>query len=455
MRMGVVADNITGANDIGVVFAKWGYLVHVYAYEREGDFEDAHRTAVSGPESAPDIVILDTNSRLDSAGVAAGKVSAAARELRAAGCRQYHNKTCSVFRGSIGAEFDAMLDALGLDFAVVVLGFPKNGRTTVDGIHYVHGVRLEESEFRRDPIHPMTRSDLVGILQAQTPRRVSLIDHSRIEQGAPSLRDDIAQARAAGGYVILDVTGQPALRTIAAAIYDEPVICGSSAIAEELPEHWGPRARPLPPPAIAAARRHGVLCVAGSLMPQTAAQVAYLEERGVAVLELDGQRLFRPADREAGIQQDTEKAASLLFEGRDVLIQAPSDPAQVAATHAAGAECGLESTETARTVSSTLAEAAGRIVARADISRVAVAGVETSAAVCERLGVREMRIWQEIQPGLPSCISLPSAGHDDGLLLVLKSGSFGSPAFLSEALDHLKRFAGEHGQEATATDAKG
>ncbi|HET6822854.1 MAG TPA: four-carbon acid sugar kinase family protein, partial [Anaerolineales bacterium] len=235
MKMGVVADDVTGSNDIGIMFAKSDYLTHIYS------FEDASSFAVSMENlSAPDILILDTNSRLDPPDVAYNKVFAATRMLQQAGCRQFHNKTCSVFRGNIGAEFDAMLDALGLDFAVVVLGFPKNGRTTVDGIHYVHGKKLEDSEFRRDPIHPMQRSDLVGILQSQTKRKVALLAHDVVDRGAEALRDEIQRMRTQCQYLILDVTDQSALATIARAVHDEPVLCGSSAIAEELPAVWGP-----------------------------------------------------------------------------------------------------------------------------------------------------------------------------------------------------------------------
>lgn len=152
MKMGVVADDVTGSNDIGIMFAKSDYLTHVYSFKEEaGSF-------ATSKNDAPDIRILDTNSRLDPPEIAYRKVFTATRELQQAGCRQFHNKTCSVFRGNIGAEFDAMLDALGLEFAVVVLGFPKNGRTTVDGIHYVHGKRLEDSEFRHDPIHDSPRT---------------------------------------------------------------------------------------------------------------------------------------------------------------------------------------------------------------------------------------------------------------------------------------------------------
>ncbi|HEX5810367.1 MAG TPA: four-carbon acid sugar kinase family protein, partial [Anaerolineales bacterium] len=298
MKMGVVADDVTGSNDIGIMFAKSGYLTHIYSFEHASSF-----TVSEAKLRTPDIVILDTNSRLDPPQVAYEKAFAATRELQQAGCRQFHNKTCSVFRGNIGAEFDAMLDALGLEFAVVVLGFPKNGRTTVDGIHYVHGKKLEDSEFRRDPIHPMKRSALVDILQSQTTRKVALLTHAVIGRGVEALRDEIQRMRAQAQcqYLILDVTDQAALATIAQAVHDEPVLCGSSAIAEELPAVWGPpqsrqQQQELPP-----LKELGVLIVAGSLMPQTVAQIAHLEQNGVPCFVLDTSQLFQPGQREAHI----------------------------------------------------------------------------------------------------------------------------------------------------------
>ena len=278
MKMGVVADDVTGSNDIGIMFAKSDYLTHIYSF-KEDAFSFAARKEDMG---APDILILDTNSRLDPPDVAYRKVFAATRELQQAGCRQFHKKTCSVFRGNIGAEFDAMLDALALEFAVVVLGFPKNGRTTVDGIHYVQGKKLEDSEFRHDPIHPTQRSDLVGILGSQTKRKVALVTHALIDQGAEALRDEVQRMRAQCQYLILDVTDQAALATIARAVHDEPVLCGSSAIAEELPAVWGsPQARrdqqALPP-----LKEIGIPVVSGSLMPQTAAQIEHMRQKGAS-----------------------------------------------------------------------------------------------------------------------------------------------------------------------------
>ena len=420
MRLGVVADDITGAGDIGSMTAKAGYLTHIYASDA---FEGA---------SPAEVCILDTDSRLDEAAVAYDKVLAATRALQAAGCTRFFNKTCSVFRGNIGAEFDAMLDALGERFAVVVLGFPKNGRTTVNGVHYVHGERLERSPFRHDPVHPTLRSDLVGILKAQTERPVSLVVHDVIAHGPEPLREAIHAHRARSGYVILDVPHQDALATIAAAVTDVMVLCGSSALAEVLPYHWPSPAPAAPPPPLNGPA--GVLVISGSLTPQTAAQLEHLVKRGIKRLELDTLKLFTPRERQREIERLADAASEWLSRDEHVLVHAANDARTVQQTQARGMAAGLSRAASSRLVSQALAEVTAACRDRAGLVRLVVAGGDTSATVTRRLGVRGMRIHREIRPGLPSCFSLGGTP----MLLVLKSGSFGDPEFLEEAIKHVQ-----------------
>jgi uncharacterized protein YgbK (DUF1537 family) len=426
--MGVVADDVTGANDIGIMFARSRYLAHVYSILPSGDY------AFTPESPQPNVCILDTNSRLDTRDVAYQKAAAATRLLQAAGCRQFFNKTCSVFRGNIGAEFDAMLDILGEAFAVVVLGFPKNGRTTINSIHYVHGVPLAESEFKHDPIHPMTQSNLVDILQEQTERKVAALHHHVVEQGPTVLRQCIQTMHDSCNYLILDVVDQEALRIIAAAVHDFPVLCGSSALAEELPAVWGPPAlvsfsQPTPP-----RNGLGILCAAGSLMPQTRAQVEHLQHIGTAVFPLSPEAFVDETARQAAINHLVTAITLEIQMGADVVFHSPQEPSLVTRTRALGTAQGLDKTAVARLVSDTIAEVVGQIVENVGLNRLVVAGGETSAAVCNRLGITGLQIWREIQPGLPSCLTLTTPP----LFLVLKSGSFGSPAFLEEAIAHLK-----------------
>ncbi len=417
IKMGVVADDVTGANDIGSMFAKAGYVTHVYSIRPNGSY------AFNPASPHPDIVILDTNSRLDPTDVAYGKVAAATRLLQSADCSQFFNKTCSVFRGNIGVEFDAMLDVLDGDFAVIVLGFPKNGRTTVDGVHYVRGVPLAQSEFQNDPIHPMSESHLVPILQTQTERSVAALHRA---DWADDLRGQIEQMRKKCNYLILDVTAQADLTTIAEAMHDYPVLCGSSALAETLPQVWGTRTGNVvktPPPQ---PNEQGILIVAGSLMPQTRAQIDHMRTAGAAIFTLQPEQIFRDTLEESLIAQIVEA----LGEGQNVVLHSPNSASQ---TRTYGATHGLDKRTVGQRVSGCLATLVAEILSRAALDRLIVAGGETSAAICTKLGFDGLQIEQEIQPGLPSCLTLT----DPPILLVLKSGSFGTPQFFADAVRHL------------------
>lgn len=429
MIMGVVADDITGSNDIGIMFTNGGCLAHIYTYEKPGDFRN-----LSGRHTSADVVILDTNSRLDTRDEAYRKVYAATKELQEAGCQRFHKKTCSVFRGNIGAEFDAMLDALGEEFAVVVLGFPKNGRKTLDGIHYVHGRLLEESEFRSDPIHPMTSSSLADILGSQTKRKVGLITHGTIEQGPDAVKMKLDELRGQVNYIIMDVVDQVSLRTIAFGAAEEKVICGSSAIAEELPGAWGFEKSEGVRVSLPEANQNGVLVLAGSLMPQTAAQIEHLKSIGIEAVKLDPGYLFDPDLRKLEVQNQADVISKVLKTGRDILYHTPNHQEEVEDARRMGAKLGYSPTQTGRLVSETIAMVSDAVRERTGFDRLVVAGGETSAAVCARLGIDGLAVWEEIQPGLPSCVSLSKPP----MFLVLKSGSFGQPDFLEKAIQHLK-----------------
>jgi uncharacterized protein YgbK (DUF1537 family) len=436
MFMGVVADDITGSNDIGIMFHKAGCPAAVFTLDEP---ENAAHLPLA---DFPGALILNTNSRLDSPQEAYRKVFLATRALKDAGCTRFFKKTCSVFRGNIGAEFDAMLDALGHDFGVVVLGFPANGRLTLDGQHYVHGRLLHDSEFKNDPTHPMGESDLVKILSSQTTRRVVCVSHGVIGQGAEALRDHLDCLRRDFSYAICDVDGQEALQTIALAVRGETVLCGSSALAEELPAAWqysGPEtAFSYPGFEISAEERSaGVLVASGSLMPQSIAQADYLKRQGLPAYELDGAALFDPDARQL-LPVLSAAIAADLNRGQDVLFHTSHDPQRIAKTRLAGLAAGLTPVETARRVSATVAEVCAAVIKETGQDRLVVAGGETSAAVCSRLGIRGMYIWKEIQPGLSACISIPSPQSPRSLRLVLKSGSFGDEQFLKQALEVIK-----------------
>jgi uncharacterized protein YgbK (DUF1537 family) len=181
----------------------------------------------------------------------------------------------------------------------------------------------------------------------------------------------------------------------------------------------------------------GIPLIAGSLMPQTAAQIEHLRQKGTPSFELNTGRLFDPAQRDAEIARLSEAASTSLRVGNDVIVHSPNDHQALETANRIALAHSVSKTDVSRRVSESLAEVTARMLAETGQNRLVVAGGETSAAVCARLGVDRMRVWKEIQPGLPSCVSL----GDPARMLVLKSGSFGKPDFFERALEHLRREA--------------
>ena len=421
--IGIVADDITGANDIGIMYGKAFRKTNVYLYPY----------ALTDKSAVPDVVVMDTNSRLDTEKQAYDKVFESTKLLMDLGCTQYFNKTCSVFRGNIGAEFDAMLDALNENFAVIVLGFPKNGRTTIHQEHFVHGIKLEESNFKNDPVHPMRTSDLVEILQAQTKRKVNAIDVETIRSGYPKIKAEIDRNRENCQYLILDVEDQQSLREIALAIKDEKVIAGASGVAEELAlvkVGSGEQADKISPEKL---NHTGVLCAAGSLTPQTLEQIAYMKACQFPFIEMETIKLFHE-DKKDYLEELIVQLKEMIDGGKDVLLHASNNPDVVAETKKMGKQKGYSNEEISRVVSDSIALVVSEVRKQTDVNRFMLAGGETSAAICNSLGIKGLRVHKEIEPGLPSCINL-AVPHD---VLVLKSGSFGGVDFFEKAVNHLK-----------------
>jgi uncharacterized protein YgbK (DUF1537 family) len=282
----------------------------------------------------------------------------------------------------------------------------------------------------------MRESDLVAILQSQTERKVGAIHHNVVKQGYKVLKEHIQRMKdeQAIQYVILDVTEQGDLYEIAQAVHEEKIICGSSALAEEIPkvrEKQETRKNTLPLPD--KVEEKGLFCATGSLMPQTYEQIEYMKKNGNLVLELDTLSLIITDNKNEIVDPLIERIVQHINAGENVILHSSNISEKVQATKKEGAKRGWSNTEISRFISETIADMTSRVINQTGHYRFVIAGGDTSASVCKALQIRGMRVWKEIQPGLPSCLS----HTDPAYLFVLKSGSFGNPNFIEQAFDHL------------------
>ena len=420
-KIGVVADDVTGANDIGIMFQKGGYhsavfplaLLELCDLEKEGE--------------GLDVIIIDTDSRFDSPVCAREKVRKATELLMSLPCDLYHNKTCSVFRGNIGAEFDEMQDVLGVSCSMVILGFPANGRTTIDGIHYVYGKKLEDSQFRNDPIHKMTTSSLEEIIHRQSERPVGHITWRDLNRGLAYVMEKKERLKKQCAYVIFDIRDQNDVKLAALAVADEKNICGSSAIGEELPC------------AIECLQRGGeeqVLILSGSLTKQSIAQTAYMKERGYSVLEFPADAVYEEKELEETADVLTDAVLREMQEKGICLLHTPNRPEAVEEIKRKGVGLGLSDAAVGKRISGVMCWIARRVLEESGCRKLVVAGGDTSAAVTQELEIFRMDMVSEIEAGLPLMKGRTALGDMD---LVLKSGSFGSDAFLEKAAREVQK----------------
>lgn len=411
LRLGVIADDFTGATDIaGFLVAGGLHTVQLNGVPRAADMPDA------------DAVVVSLKSRSIEPEAAVSQSLAALAALRAAGAERILFKYCSTFdstsRGNIGPVTDALMDELGADITIICPSLPINGRTVYQGYLFVGDVLLSESGMRNHPVTPMTDPSLVRLMEGQATGRAAVIPFPVVQQGPDAVRAALDDLRAHGvRYAVVDTLEDADLRTIGEAVRDLPLTTGGSGLggglALALAGDTDGRSAAVWTPV---AGRSVVLSGSASVM--TNQQVdAY--RAAAPSLAVDVDRLL--AD------PDAYRAEVLAW----VLAQPESPAPLVYATARPDEVRRLQEAHGAQVTAEAIEGLFGWLATelrRSGVRRFVVAGGETSGAVTTALGVDGFHVGPQIAPGVPWVRSL-----DDTTELALKSGNFGDVDFFTRA----------------------
>lgn len=416
LLLGCIADDFTGATDLANNLVRAGMRV-VQAIG-----------VPDGPLAADvDAVVIALKSRTNPVDEAVAQSLAALRWLQGQGARQIYFKYCSTFdstaAGNIGPVTEALMDAMGCDFTIATPAFPDNKRTVFKGYLFVGDVLLNESGMQNHPLTPMTDPNLVRVLQAQCRRKVGLMDHAVVARGAAAVRERIAQLKAEGvAIAVVDAVSNDDLLRMGPALTALPLVTAGSGVAIALPPNFGlspsPQASVLPP-------AQGLRAVvSGSCSLATNRQVQDFIARGGQALALDPLRIAAGADVAA---EALAWAAPLLARG-PVLVYSTADSGAVQSVQS---RLGVE--QAGAMVERTIAAIARGLIERG-VRQLVVAGGETSGACVQALGITQMQIGPQIDPGVPWC---HAHALGQGLHITLKSGNFGGDDFFTRAFEVL------------------
>jgi 3-dehydrotetronate 4-kinase len=298
------------------------------------------------------------------------------------------------------------------------------------GYLFVGDVLLNESGMQNHPLTPMTDANLVRVMQAQTRRKVGLIDHTVVARGANAVAVRIAALKAEGmGVAIVDAISNDDLMRLGPALKGMPLVTAGSGVAIGLPPNFGiapsSQASRLP----AAGGLQAV--VSGSCSSATNRQVAAFKAAGRPALAIDPLKVASGADV---VAEALTWAAPLLMDG-PVLVYSTAEPDAVKSIQG---RLGVEAA--GAMVERTIAGIARGLVQRG-VRQLVVAGGETSGAVVQALNIAQMQIGPQIDPGVPWCFAQSdaagsgpeTAASGGGLHLTLKSGNFGTDDFFTKA----------------------
>ncbi|MFI8826651.1 four-carbon acid sugar kinase family protein [Streptomyces sp. NPDC053431] len=380
----VLADDLTSAADGAAPFRRSGHRALVL-------FGPAD---VPGEPAPPGVTAVDLGTRL------LGEPEAAARTRHAAEAYAKADllfKTVdSTLRGHVAAELRAALAGSGRRAAILAPAFPTEGRTTVGGVQYVRGVRVDASEFARDPAHPVRTADLAELL----PEAV-------LVGPEPGRAADLPRLVESGGVFVCSAATEADLDAVVAAVTrpEDVLWVGSPGLAAALARrHARHPADPLPE--LPVVRRP--LAVVGSANPASRRQLAVLYE-------------------ETGAREATTHPSSPSSSAPLASSPAPSPASSPAPAPYPNPALTLH-TPDERSADPTglldrLADAAGELIRERRADGLVLTGGETAAAVLGALGATGIELYDEPEPGIAR--GTLHGAHAPRLPVLVKAGGFG------------------------------
>ena len=427
--VGIIADDLTGANDTALQFMLNGAETNILL-----------NTTVKPTSTHPrQVWAISTESRNIDAQEALVKVKNATEFFTEKINPDFiYKKIDSTVRGNIAIEALAILNVLNWDAAIVIPAFPQEGRTTVGGYHLLKGIPIERTEMAIDPHSPITESHLPTLFKQQLDEKfknlVGSIELATVMDGAGPILKKINTLIEIGAKIIIaDAVTTTDIEQITLAMSKSnykilPV--GTAATARVLSKEWLPKDNlsenlpiKLPP--------MPKLIISGSATQITANQIEKFEqnedyEEKSLVIELNMNMI------NAGVCDELVERVCSNLNGENIVVVHTS---KLLTNFDGFSEETMDMTKSglANLITDFLAELTKRVLSQKKACLITLGG-ETSYKCCNAIGANRLHLIDEVLPA----IALGKNASSDQWI-VTKSGNLGGLNAIIEILNYFDK----------------
>lgn len=414
IKLLIIADDFTGALDTGIQFVKKGIETQVFTGTR------LDPGAIS---QTAQVLVIDPETRIMSVKEAYEAVNNIVRQAVQMGIQVIYKKTDSALRGNVGSELSAVLDGANGKRLYFIPAFPDVQRVTEKGIHYIDGVKLEESSFRLDPFDPMTCSYVPEILARQTEKKILLVEREQ----------EIPEPLAEKEVVVFDVLENQDIQKRIEMLKTRGELCllaGCAGFASFLAD-----ALELQGSYKGEIRRTAFFCaVCGSLNPITKEQIQYAEGNGFLRRTLLPEQKLHPEYYETAQGKAFMEELAELFQKKKCVEVDTFDSVGGERTEEYADRKGIRSDQIRFSVAACLGKVVRHLIQQNLDVTILMTGGDTLMGVMKEIGVNQIHPVAEVGQG--TVLSKLCWGGKT-LQVISKSGGFGEKEVLVRLAEEL------------------
>lgn len=428
--VGIIADDLTGANDTALQFKKCNAKTKIlldYSIPPENDL-------------STEIWAISTESRNISAEQAEARVLETIENLnKNLNLEYFYKKIDSTLRGNIARETLTMVKTLNYDAAIIIPAFPSEGRITVGGYHLSKGTPIGRTEMARDPHSPITESYVPSLFKNQLKENeqnmVGLIGLKTIMNGAGPILIKINELIKEGKKLIIaDSASAVDIEQVVLAINKSNykiLPAGTAATGSILAKLW------LPEDDITEKNEQIImpqmpnLIISGSATQINSNQIEQLDKTydfdNIHTLPLTVEMVLN------GINDDfVNDIVSQLSSGDTVVIHSSKLLENFDGFSDDSLRGELSRANLASKITDYLAELTKAITDKIKVLLITLGG-ETSYKCCNAISAKELIMKDEVAPAIALCVDYKNQW------IITKSGNLGNPKTLIEILKYIEK----------------